>query len=438
MKRIKGESLIVIVFICTLAFVLGVLIYRSNLELNREIQSVTEIKTQEKKKFEIWTVEGSVQTALNDEITRYQKLYPDVYFTVKAFKNEIYKENLFNAARTNSLPDMYYLWGDQGLREMIGLGAVKDITRAVTPLIGEQLQREKLKNYEIDGKIYGMPVFGWNTVMYCNTELFMAHGLDIPKTYTELLEVVEKFQAQGVTPMAIGGQEAWMPSLYYMSLVLDEANVNVVESAMANKQLLSTRPFVAAAEKMRKLIILRPWQNYYGDTTDEEAVNYFCEGKAAMLVGGSWMSAQIQDDIVTDIKEKTTVVPFPTDSGTGYFKGVAGYSDGFVLNTKSELNDVEVTEMYLNLVRDISNNVVEYKGVGLPIYNDQTIDKPSFTVIRQCYDIFPSGSFHSAYDQLLNEDLVEPYNEAIKSLEKGYITDKKFIELIGDLDKYSK
>jgi len=435
MMKVKGESLIIIVFVCTLTFILGVLIYRSNLELNKEIQSVSEIKTQEKKNFEIWTVEGSVQTALNEEITKYQKLYPDVYFTVKAFKNEIYKENLLNAARTNSLPDMYYLWGDQGLKEMIELGAAKDITKEVMPLIGQRISDDKLNNYRVNDKIYGMPIFGWNVVMYCNTELFENYGLDIPETYTDLLNVVQKFKESDITPMAIGGQEAWMPSLYYMALVLDGTNVKVVENATTNPQILGSRPFSSAAEKMRKLVMLRPWQNYYGDATDEEAVNYFCQGKAAMLVGGSWMSATIQDNVVVDIKDKVKVVAFPTDSETGYFKGVAGYSDGFVLNAKSELSGMKVTSMYLSLVRDISNNVVEYKGVGLPIYSDQTLDKPSFTVIRQCYSIFPSGSFHSAYDQIFREDIVKCYNDAIKNLEKGYITDKKFIELIGNLDK---
>lgn len=147
------------------------------------------------------------------------------------------------------------------------------------------------------------------------------------------------------------------------------------------------------------------------------------------------MSATIQDDVVTNIKDKVKVVAFPSDTKSGYFKGVAGYSDGFVLNAKSELSNVDITSMYLELVRDISNNVVEAKGVGLPIYSDQTLDKPNFTVIRQCYNIFPSGRFHSAYDQIFTENMVKCYNEAIKNLEKGYITDKKFIELIGNLDK---
>ena len=426
MKRLKGANFLVIVIVCTLGFVIGTLTYTNNLKLNQEIKNVIETNDESEKEFEIWTIEGKIEDVLNEEIKSFQKKYPDIKFKIKAFKSEIYKQNLLNAARTNSMPDMFYTWGDEGLKELVELNAVKDITMPVDNVVKESIRSRVLESYTINERVYGLPIFGWNTVMFCNEELFKQNDISFPSTYEELLKVVANFKGIGVTPMAIGGDDAWMGSMYYMELVLERTTPRTVRAAAENKKLLGDGHFRKAAEQFRRLIILRPWQNFYEDHSSLDAVDYFCEGKSAMMLGSSWMCQSIEPRL----RGKVKVIPFPTNSHSGYFKGVAGYSDGFALNQKMKMGDIDIIALYFELVRAVSDNAVEKQGLGIPIYKDQELADKSFDMIKRCYDIFPSGSYHSAYDQLLPEDEIEVYNASIKELIRGSITDKKFIDQI--------
>lgn len=393
-----------------------------------EVELVTMSPTKVEESFEIWTLEGKMQEVLEETLINYEKQYPNIKFKVKAFKNEIYNEMLLNAAKTGSLPDMFYSWGDERLKELVALEVAEDITSEVKVGLQDKLCEGVLESYTIDDCIYGMPAFGWNAVIYCNTELFKAYDLETPTTYDEFLEVVKAFKEKQITPLMMSGYEAWMPSLYYMELVLDEENTNIIKSLGTNPLYFRRSGFVNAAKKFKELIDLEPWQENFENMSAEDTICHFTKGEAAMLLSGSWASTSIDDIHHSLIKGKVKVISFPRDGVNNLGNGIAGYSDGFILNKASTLKTINVKWFFVKLMQDISDRAVEKKGMGLPVYKGQTLEETRFETLKACEAVFPRVHYHAAYDKILNTQFVAAYNEALLEFVRGNMSTTEFIE----------
>lgn len=439
MNKIKQGNCLIIITAAIFMGVIGLLMYIGKLEIRREIQAVTsQVNGSRDETFEIWTIEGIIEEVLYEEIAIREKEYPHIHFKVKSFKSDIYGENLLNAARTGNLPDMFFTWGDQGLEDLVEMKKVKSIPPHIAVGLRHSLKNKALNSYTFKGSVYGVPLFGWDAVMYCRTDLFEEAGLTLPNTFEELIEVIERFKEEGIIPMTIGGSQAWMASLYYMELVLNKANVSEVINAVEHPELLAGPAFKQATADYSKLITASPWQIYYGEASPEDAMAHLVAGEAAMLVGGSWMSRDLERALSKEQIDHIKVIPIPVDKQIRRLKGVAGYSDGFALSEKASLKSTEVTTLFMKMVQGMSDNAVERKGVGLPVYINQSIEASSFEILKQCEVVFPAGEYHGAYDQLFDKEQAQKYNGAIKALIKGHITDETFIEEISGVPQENK
>ena len=404
----------------------------------RELEAAHASNKKEQESFEIWTVEGKMEEVLEEVIPIYKKDYPEIKFKIKAFKTDIYNEMILNAARTNSLPDMFYSWGNERLGELIDLGVVADITDATLLQLNDQIYNNVLESYTFDGKIYGLPAFGWNSVLYCNTEIFKSCGLELPTTYDELISTVKAFKKKGITPMLISGREAWMSSLYFMELALDYENIKIVEGLTNNPKYFGMEGFSKAATQFKQLIDCEPWQAGFENVTSVEATTEFIKGNGAMLVSGSWASAEIDDIIHSLVKGKVQAISFPRDSSLddgSYIEansqiGIAGYADGFVLNKNTDLTTADEKILFVQMMKDISNGAVINKGMGIPVYKEQSLEKTKYELLRQCQAIFPTKSYHQAYDYILDNHFVAKYSESLLEFIKGEMEAQTFIKVL--------
>ena len=433
MDNNKWPNKIIILTLCSLCLVFVVLLIGRNQHIYLELEAINKkIETESKEQiFEIWTINGGLETILGEVLEECKKDYPDVKFILKSFKTEVYHEALLNAAATNALPDMFYTWGDKELEELVELDLVKDLTPIMkAKSIESKLVDNALKSYTFEGKTYGLPVFGWNVVLYCNQELFEKSYLNYPTNYRDFLKTVEIFKDKGITPLAISGDEAWMSSLYYMALTLNEGSVSVSTEIAKDNIFFKRRPFIRGAELFKELIDLEPWQEGYKNMSSVECTYNFARGEAAMLVSGSWASTTIDDASQSIINGKVRVVPFPSTRIKLIDEGVAGYSDGFVLSKNSSFEEVNIESFYLKIIKAISDKAVLEKGMGFPVYKMQNLEKTDFVTLKNCYKLFPKNTYHSAYDKLLTTEVTEIYNRAILDFVAGKISVEAFSDEI--------
>lgn len=378
----------------------------------------------------IWTIHGDTENALNVALEQYKKEHPEVTFEVTVYKNEVYQTAISNAMLTDSLPDLFFMWGYSKLQRFVNAGMIQEITDAVKEEdVPSALREGGLDAFTFDKKIYALPLYGWGASVFCNRDIFKKYGMEYPKTYKEFLKVIEECKKQNVVPVVTGAKEGWLSSLYYMSLVQGEGPGNSIYRASAEKSLFSSGQFTEAAKKMEKLIKGEIWQKNFLECDGYNAVYLFSQGEAAMLYYGNWASTFLECDI-SKVKGKVDVIPFPNGNDG---EGIGGYVDTFVINKYGAIaKNQELIHMYMEIMKSISNVVVNDMGAGMPVYKNQTVDEKKFPILYQCWNISSNKVMYPAYDQIMSEELSGQYYYLLNELVFGDKSYKDFIQGLSD------
>jgi len=425
-RRVKEESM-GSKKIIQLLVILGVLLGLFLLQIYSDLLWGNKSKTEERGEvIRIWTIHGDTERALNIALERYKEKHPKVTFEVTIYKNEVYQTAVNNAILTDSLPDMFFMWGHSKLWRFVNAGMIQEITAAIREEdISSKLREGGLDAFTYNGEVYALPLYGWRAYLFCNREIFEKNGVEYPKNYEEFLQVSEKFKKLGVTPAVTGAKEGWLSSLYYMSLVQGEGAGDFVYQAAADKSLFSSPQFVEAAKKMEQIVKGGLWQREFLEYDGYNAVHLFSQGEAAMLYYGNWASTFLESGI-SKVKGKVDVIPFPNGEEG---EGIGGYVDTFVINKNGAVpKNEELVRMYIEIMNSISDVVVNDMGAGIPVYKSQTVDGERFPILYQCWSIYNNQILYPAYDQIMSEELSGDYYYLLSELVYGEKTYEEFIE----------
>lgn len=129
-----------------------------------------------------------------------------------------------------------------------------------------------------------------------NKKIFEELRLNIPKDYSEFLELCEKLKEEGKTPLTVGAKDIWhlknwSMMLFYKDVLMDDENW--ISKRNENKVSWSDRVPKQVIEEFVNLFEKGYVGADYESTTDAETIERLVEGKAAMLCSGPWMFSQI-------------------------------------------------------------------------------------------------------------------------------------------------
>ena len=423
----KKSNKIIFITISTLFLLLVTLLIIKNITTNHEIKTINDkIETVNKNDvFEIWAIDGGLSYVLDDVVEGYRSKYPDINFIIKSFSERIYYKTILSAAATNSLPDMFYTPGEAELKELVELGIVEDITLTTEfRNIKEEMLDGALDGYTFEDRVYGMPVFAWDAIMYCNKEMFARARVEYPSNYEELVIAINEFKKHGIIPISIAGKDAWTQSMYYMAFALEEGSVEENKKIADDAKTFNSKQFEEAAKKLQNISNLDPWKQDYINISIAESVDGFIYKQCAMILSGSWLSTSIDANQYGIGSEDVEIVKFPAMLK----EGIGGYSDGFALSKTDETDKLNEL-IYIEMMREVSDYAVLKRGIGLPVYIDQNLEDTKFEVLKECHRLFPEIS-HSAYDRILPSKRKEIYNTAIKELVGGNIDSEEFIQSV--------
>lgn len=420
-KLVNRMIIGIIIFLTIILGILLYIIYSDVSSIGNRNATTTPIKT-----IKIWTIHGDIETILNEVARTYESKHENIEIEITTFKNQIYQSTIQNATITNELPDIYFFWGYEKLKKYVDLDLVWNMSHAKAKFYdGQEPLSMALDGVTFENGIYGMPINGWSSSLFCNREIFEKYNVPYPTTYIEFLEAIEKFNEKGITPISNGAKEMWMNSLYYMNLVLQEADIEQIYDASRDHSLFKSRPFYNAAKNMEKLIELEPWEKEYLENDTYDAAYLFSQGGSAMLLSGSWVASSI-DGEVSQVIDKVDIIPFP---GISDSIGVGGYADVLVVSKQSQIvQDEALQKVYFDIVKEVSRKAIEDYGIGLPAYENQWIDQDKFPTLYKAAQVVPTQGTHPAYDQIFDEDFTNLYYEMLSQLMSGKINADEFIE----------
>lgn len=193
----------------------------------------------------------------------------------------------------DDLPDIVAMGGDSTYTELQTAGVLVDLSDAdfVANINESYMDILYMLNLDMEEKAYGIPYATNSSGIIYNKDIFEANNIEIPTTFTELLEVCETLKAAGITPFELTFKDAWtiLPAWNSMAPVLQPENF------YADRKAGSTTFYGTHEELLEKYLQLVPYaQTDYMGTSYDDGNKNFAAGSAAMMINGNWAITEIK------------------------------------------------------------------------------------------------------------------------------------------------
>ena len=147
------------------------------------------------------------------------------------------------------------------------------------------------------GSIYAAPTDLTYICTFYNADIFAQYDLPVPTTWQEFLDVCRKLKDEGITPLSVCYKDAWIQSLIPYAL---SATTIYRENPDFDREMADgTRHFDGAEwkktfEMLKTLIDSGYVTENFLQTTYDQQLRAFADGRAAMMVMGSWGVSMIR------------------------------------------------------------------------------------------------------------------------------------------------
>lgn len=292
-----------------------------------------------------------------DTVAAFEKANPNVKITVQAIQNEDMDGKLQTALNSGDEPTIFMARGGGKLADVVAADQVMDITDKISADVKSQYGSAIFSAFTIDGKIYGMPTSVLPGGIYYSKDLFAKAGItSTPTSFEELNADVTKLKAAGITPIALGGKDAWPAAHWYYFFALRDCSKDTMDKAAATKDF-SDACWLKAGEDLKAFSDTDPFNKGFLTTTAQQgagsSAGMIANHKAAMELMGAWEPGVVKD-LTPDKKALADLgwFPFPAvTGGAGDPSAMMGGSDGFACRKNAPAACVD----FLNFIASKQN-----------------------------------------------------------------------------------
>ncbi|MEX2415572.1 MAG: extracellular solute-binding protein [Paenibacillaceae bacterium] len=274
-----------------------------------------------------WRTEDT--EAYNKIIAEFTKSNPNIEIEFKPTKNTEYNTVLNTALQTGGGPDIIHLRPYAAGRQLADAGFLEPIDgiKGLDIFAKETL----IAATGSDGKVYGVPTVFSSTQIFYNKKLFQQHGIQVPKTWDELLKAADTLKGNNIVPFAFGSKEGWLLSLTHgMVGPSHYGGTDFVNKATSGETNFASKEFIASLQALKDLTPYFP-DNYIGLGMDDIR-NLFVTEQAGMFVMGDWELAVMQK---TNPDLDIDLFPVPPATADGEASVTAWVDGSFAVNAKS-------------------------------------------------------------------------------------------------------
>lgn len=316
----------------------------------------------------VWSWRTEDVEAYNKIFDVFEEEHPGITVEFEAFQNTEYNQILTTGLAGSDGPDVPMVRAYGQLQPNVEAGQLEPIDGDVDGLDAIAPSVIAGAKGKADGKTYAVPLATQTLQMFYNKQIFKEHGLEVPTTWAEFIDVQEKLLAAGITPMALGAKDDWILPIF----------ADIVGSARYGgsefeQKVLSGETDFNDPDYVASLGIITELQKYL--TPDVVGVSYtdsqiqFTSGQAAQFPGGSFEIATFRNQ-APDLEFGSYQVPVP-DGAVLDAPVSPAYADGnFAINAKSknkeaalELLNWFATPEFGQLVADELNQFSAIPGV---------------------------------------------------------------------------
>ncbi len=244
-----------------------------------------------------------------------------------------YLDKLRTAMGSDRMPGMFFSWGGGPMREYAANKKIVDVAGLPggAGLASHFLPAVLKVGQTADGTLVGVPSRGTQPVfLFYNKKVFADAGVQPPKTWTDVENLISTFKGKGITPFAVAGQggNSWT-ELMWLEYLTDRLGGPQVFARIESGDASGwTDPAILrSAQMIRKLVDDGAFGTKFGSVAYGAGgtSTLLSSGKAAMVLMGSWEYAVQQGASPDFAKDGLGYVPFPSiEGGKGDPNNVVG------------------------------------------------------------------------------------------------------------------
>lgn len=269
-------------------------------------------------------------------IAKYEEENPNVKINMDCILNDQYKEKIRMIVSTDEVPDIFSSWSGSFAQEMIDSGNVMDLTSVFEEdaAWADTIADVSKGPFTFDGKMMAIPWSQDGKAFFYNKRIFEENNIEIPKTWGEFIDVLDKLKAAGYeTPIVEGLKDNWA-ILHYLGTM----NQRMVDPEVLAKDY---DPATGEFTDPAYIEVLNKWKQlteYMGETCtaiDHEAARntYFAAEESPIMYLQFAEISMMKDAINFDYG----FFNFPAfEEGKGDPNALTGAPEGFMVSNKAE------------------------------------------------------------------------------------------------------
>ncbi|XEC94166.1 ABC transporter substrate-binding protein [Paenibacillus tarimensis] len=232
--------------------------------------------------------------AYYDAIADFEAQNPGIKIDTDFIQNANYTAGIKTRLLGGEKMDVFDTWSPSLFAEFAALD-----DQVYLDLTGEAFLNEylpaSLKPVTIDGKMYGVPELMHSDGLLYNKTMFEEHGLTVPQTWDEFIAVCEALKDKGIIPIAMDS-EWWVPQFFWGSLMSNNGADAAWTAKLESGEVKIDDPaFVDSIQKHRLLVDNGYLPKDWTGIKHEQAKDLVGQGKAAMIITGTWDIASIME-----------------------------------------------------------------------------------------------------------------------------------------------
>ena len=236
----------------------------------------------------------------------------------------------------NDMPDIIAMGGNNEYTDVQSAGMLLDLSgeNFVGNLQESYLQMVYDVNGDKEEAVYGVPYATNASGVLYNVEKFEALGLEIPKTWDELIAVCEAAKAAGETPFLLTYKDAWTALCPWNSMAPDLQPANFTDDRLENKTT-----FVGTHEEIAEkyLTLLDYAQSDYMGLGYDDGNKAFANGEGLMMINGNWAINQFTN---SNAEFKCGMFAFPASNDEAVNYVTSGVDVLLAVSATTEYTDI--------------------------------------------------------------------------------------------------
>jgi raffinose/stachyose/melibiose transport system substrate-binding protein len=282
-------------------------------------------------------------------------------------KDDLYQTiGLPNLLNGRNAPDIYFEWVGNRMLERDADGFAADLTPFVEdgPLTGV-LDDEQYGAVTVDGRILMLPhIADVTNVLWYNTEILDAAGIEAPTTWEELLDACDTLNEEGVIPIASGNKDLWAAGNWLAHLVSRVVGHEAYDAALSGEADFDTPEWQKAFGYVEDLAEHKCVNESVNAIDDNEGAQLFFQGKAAMHAIGSWLVSWAIDEAPDLDFDFVNLPAMPSEADPD---SVIGVVTGYMINAKSGDEKQEKAAEFLALLSSAENTQAFIDAEAVPV-----------------------------------------------------------------------